>query len=128
MNTVKILAKRVAVVGGSTSYSLLWPIESKPSRPLHWGHYYATQIVHGNRNYYGTNDAIMPRNVWESQDKLNKYYLINKNNKIAIRLESKLLKRAFPELEAFKTGQYFLMPITKPSTEKWLTVRMELPE
>lgn len=64
MTTATVI--RTAMIGGGTSYRVLWPIKAKPSRPLHGGYHYATQICYdGKGPFYATDDAIMPRSVWE---------------------------------------------------------------
>jgi hypothetical protein len=55
---VEVLCIRTEMIGGGTSYDVLWPKDAKPSYPLH-GSIYATTVITGarHRDHAGDRDA-----------------------------------------------------------------------
>lgn len=119
---------RWPMIGGGTAYSVLFRCADKPSRPLHNGHIYATQIGEGGRHYYRPEDAIMPRAVWSMEPGLEKLHAMRRNEARAQRLAIRIARRAFPELRGLKKLPSLWAPWTLPAKVHAVQVRLELPE
>lgn len=124
---MKALCIRTKMIGGGTSYDVYWRCKDKPSRPLH-GYQYATVICRGGGEYYSTRDAIDKRERWSMDAGIEKWEAGKLLDKRASRLETRIAKRAFPELKGLRALPDFWASYTMPSAEVWVDVNIELPE
>ena len=127
----KTTAARVArwpMVGGGTAYRVLFLCADKPSRPLHNGHIYATEIGEDGRRYYRPDDAIMPREVWSMEPGIPKLHAMRRNDARAERLAVRIAKRVFPEIRGLRKLPALWAPWTLPAEVHSVPVRLELPE
>lgn len=129
---VKALCVRTSMIGGGTSYDVYFRCKDKPSRPLHGGYTYATQIYPcgytGGDGFYSVEDAIDRKERWSMEQGWDKWESHKKLEKVANRLAVRIAKRAFPELNGAKKLPTLWAGWTLPSEEKWVEVNMQLPE
>lgn len=121
---------RVEMIGGGTSYDVLFRCADKPSRPLHGGHIYATKVLRsvGGTEFYRVFDAIDPKSRWGMELGWEKYEAGQKLERVANRLAYRIAKRAFPELKKLGKLPAPWAPWTLPSAEKRVAVNIQLPE
>lgn len=129
--TVKAFCVRTRMIGGGTKYEVYFRCEDKPSRPLH-GYTYATQVYpcgHSSGDgFYRVADAIDPRERWGMELGPAKWETGKRLEKVAARLSFRIARRAFPELSKIRKMPDLWASWTLPSEEKWVEVRMQLPE
>jgi hypothetical protein len=123
---MKVLAVRTAMSGGGTAYDVYWPVEDKPSKPIH-GHIYATVCVYKGREYYRTDDAIDPIERWSMDPGCEKHDAGKKLRKAAERLEFRILRRAFPELRKMPKKPFLWSHENHRSRNVWIDVNVTLP-
>lgn len=127
--TIQVRVSRVAMCGGGTSYSVYWKCADKPSRPLHNGHTYATEILSGDGGpFYATVDAIDPKRHWAMEAGCAKYDEFKRLERVAKRLECRIARRAFPELAGLRELPFLWAGWNKPTCDKWVSVNVALPE
>lgn len=129
---VKALCVRTSMIGGGTSYDVYFRCKDKPSRPLHGGYTYATQVYpcgHSSGDgFYRVADAIDPKERWGMELGPAKWETGKRLEKVAARLSFRIARRAFPELSKIRKMPDLWASWTLPSEEKWVEVRMQLPE
>jgi hypothetical protein len=116
------------MVGGGTSYDVYFRIADKPSRPLHNHHTYATEIHHGEHQFYRVYDAIDRKERWQMSAGSEKWEAHKRHEKVSNRLAFRIAKRAFPELGTLKTLPSLWANWNAPSETKTVNVRISLPE
>lgn len=130
--TLKVLCVRTRMIGGGTSYDVYFRCKDKPSRPLHGGYTYATQVYPcgwcDGDGFYRVEDAIDPKERWSMEQGLEKWEAHKKLEKVADRLAVRIAKRAFPELAGAKKLPALWASWNLPSEERWIEVKMQLPE
>lgn len=120
---------RIAMCGGGTAYSVYFRCADKPSRPLHGGFTYATEILSGDGGpFYAVVDAIDPRSHWGMEQGWAKYEEFKKLERIAKRLTIRIAKRAFSELRGLRELPALWATWSLPRAEKWISVNITLPE
>jgi hypothetical protein len=125
---IRALCIRTAMVGGGTSYDVYFRCADKPSKPLHNGHIYATEILRGQGRYYRVEDAIDPRSHWEMPAGEEKYTAQKRLEQVAKRLAIRIARRAFPELAKLRTLPTLWATWSLPSLEVNIPVQLRLPE
>lgn len=127
----KALVVRTRMIGGGTKYEVYFRCKDKPSRPLH-GSTYATEVYpcgfSKGRGFYSVEDAIDPKQRWGMDCGWEKWESRKPLEKRAQRLAVRIAKRAFPELAGRRELPMLWAGWTLPSEEKWVSVRLQLPE
>jgi len=121
------VAVRTCMCGGGTAYDVYFRTKDKPSRPLHNGHCYATEIVRDGIHYYPVADAIDPKPRWSMDAGMEKWNAGEKLRRVASRLALRIAKRAFPELRGARKLPDLWAGWTLPSEEKLVAVKVALP-
>lgn len=126
---VVAVCDRTQMCGGGTSYEVYFRVEDKPSRPLHGGHIYATEVLSGDGGpFYRTVDAIDPKSHWAMEQGMEKYDQFKRLEAVADRLNVRIAKRVYPELRGLRKLPVLWASWTLPTERQYVPVRMSLPE
>ena len=108
--------KRTKMGGGGNCYEVRWSRDQKPFKPLAFGNYATVCVIDGTE-YYSTRDMLRIETETESklegQERAAYFELIDK---IAARVDSELLARAFPECRNNFDPNKLVHPTNKRST------------
>lgn len=132
MMKVTALVVRTKMIGGGTSYAVYLPCSAKGYRPIA-GNCYATVIIHGGYKSYPENHYLRVDDFLRTPDiddlpmlTEERWDAFKRLDKIGERLETRIAKRAFPELRPLAKLPSLWAPWTKESANRHVTV--ELPE